>query len=1115
MGYRLGLDIGITSVGWAVIDMEVNGITTHPCKIRDLGVRLFDKAENPKTGASLALPRREARSARRRTRRSRHRIMRVKQLLDRYGVLTRAEILTLYSDSGRMPDVWRLRIDALDRRLANDEFCRVLVHIAQRRGFRSNRKGDIQDQESGELLEAVSLNRKRMTEGNYRTVSEMLVKVATVSSLSGETYIESIRNKNGDYSLTVSRDLIEQEVTAIFDAQRSMGNTVASTTLEEQYLNILLSQRSFDDGPGGDSPYSGGVSGMVGQCTFVKDEKRAPVSSFSFERFRILQAVNNLRIDERLEMGARRVRVLRDDERALLVSLAYKKPKLMYSDVRQALNLSDRDLFGTLNYSIQTPRNKTESSVFCALKYYHELKKQLKSIGVTIDYLSPKNQDEIGQILSLWKSDANRKQRLTNLDLPPHVADVLLPISASKFGHLSFKALGKLLPHMEQGLRYDEACRVADLRLPTYELTTLLPPMDDSVTNPVVRRGLSQAIKVINAIIRKYGSPDSIHVELAREMSKSLRERRETEKRQSDRRDDNEAIRQKILELGVNPSWHDIVKYRLYEEQQCKCLYSGVAFDIRRLFEPGYAEVDHIVPYGVSFDDSYNNKVLVLAAENRRKGYQTPLEYMADDPVKANRFVATVNALHLNPRKKQNLLIDVGANQLEENGFRERNLNDTRYITRAMAQHIENHLLFSGESPANKKVVCVNGVVTAYLRKRWGLEKNRDENDLHHAMDAAVVACVGDSLIQAVTRTEKFKYRILSNRDRYTVTLVDSQKVYVDRLTGESFAVDSLASFLTGKMVLPWNNFSQELLARLSNQPGKVIHSLKLPTYSIHEPIWPVFVSRMPRRRVTGAAHKDTVRGLRTRRGEKSSDAVVVSRVPLTSLKLDANGEISRYFNPQDDKVVYEGLKQRLIEHGGDANKAFKEPFFKTSRDSKKRTPVCKVKVMDRVTLGVAVHGGTAIAENETMIRIDVFEKSSKFYYVPVYVSDVVRADLPRRLATVSEPYDNWRRLDETFDFKFSLYPNDLVLISKEGASIKLGDGRKEPLGTRLMYYQKADIANAAATFGTHDGSGEIRIGLQGLKRLEKYVVDYLGGVHPVRQEYRLGFRKKRGQSVS
>ena len=91
--YALGLDIGTESIGWAILQNNAEG---EPIRIQDLGVRVFDKAELPKTGESLAVSRREARSTRRRLRRHRHRLECIRYLLERYGIMSRIEIAGLY-----------------------------------------------------------------------------------------------------------------------------------------------------------------------------------------------------------------------------------------------------------------------------------------------------------------------------------------------------------------------------------------------------------------------------------------------------------------------------------------------------------------------------------------------------------------------------------------------------------------------------------------------------------------------------------------------------------------------------------------------------------------------------------------------------------------------------------------------------------------------------------------------------------------------------------------------------------------------------------------------------------------------------------------------------------
>lgn len=158
MRYVLGLDIGIASIGWGILNLDKE-------RIERLGVRTFIKAENPKDGSSLALPRRIARSERRRIRRRSHRMERLRSLFVNDGVLTKHKMETLYLEQFA-ENPYILRSKGLDQCLDPEEWVRALLHIAKRRGFKSNRKSDSKDKESGQLLKGVDDNRELLQEKN-------------------------------------------------------------------------------------------------------------------------------------------------------------------------------------------------------------------------------------------------------------------------------------------------------------------------------------------------------------------------------------------------------------------------------------------------------------------------------------------------------------------------------------------------------------------------------------------------------------------------------------------------------------------------------------------------------------------------------------------------------------------------------------------------------------------------------------------------------------------------------------------------------------------------------------------------------------------------------------
>jgi len=219
MKYAIGLDCGIASVGYAVMELNEK---EEPNRIVRLGSRIFSAAENPKNGSSLALPRREARSSRRRLRRHKHRLERIRKLIVDEGVLTKSQLDELYNHP--VSDIYALRTQALDFPVSNEEFARILIHLAQRRGFKSNRKVDKEDKENGKLLSAVSENQKLMKEKQYRTVGEMFA--------TDEKFRFQKRNKAENYTNTVSREMVKEEVHLIFENQRKLGKIFATKEIE-------------------------------------------------------------------------------------------------------------------------------------------------------------------------------------------------------------------------------------------------------------------------------------------------------------------------------------------------------------------------------------------------------------------------------------------------------------------------------------------------------------------------------------------------------------------------------------------------------------------------------------------------------------------------------------------------------------------------------------------------------------------------------------------------------------------------------------------------------------------------------------------------------------------
>ncbi|MDP2826065.1 MAG: type II CRISPR RNA-guided endonuclease Cas9 [Sulfuritalea sp.] len=1110
-----GFDIGIASVGWCVLGEN---------RIVDLGVRAFDKAETAKEGDSLNLVRRAARLMRRRLRRRAWRLTKLARLLKREGLIADA---SLFKKQHPFPQSsWQLRVAGLDRRLENEEWARVIYHLCKHRGFHwisraEEKQADADSKgEGGKVKQGLAGTAMLMKEKGYRSAAEMVLT----------EFPDAQRNKQGDYGKALSRVLLGEELALLFKRQRELGNLHAGEKLEAAILGSGDRKTGlfWEQKP----PLAGNdLLKMLGKCTFEKDEYRAPKASFTAERHVWLTRLNNLRI---VVDGT--TRALNEQERRVALPLPYEQASdLSYKQLHAALVkkglLPDFFDFAGLRSS-KDKDPKSEKLV--KLPAWQILRLTLKKAGLETEWQGmagaamdgrPELLDNIAWVLSVFKEDEETTAELRKLPLPnaEKMIDALLdcPRTAfAKFHALSLKALRRIVPLMETGLRYDEAVAA----IPDYghhsQLYKVgegehkyLPPFYsgrdkegrmvfsedmDIPRNPVVLRALNQARKVVNALIRRYGSPIAVHIEMARDLSRPLKERREIEKEQAEYRARNDKDRAMFAEqFGQPPKGVEFEKWRLYREQQGKCAYSVEALDLNRLLEPGYVEVDHALPYSRSYDDSKSNKVLVLAPENRDKGNRTPYEYLISFPGGENgdrwrQFAAFVEGNHYRLAKRSRLLRKNFGND-EAKEFRERNLNDTRYICKFFKNYVERYLQLA-EGSESKRCVVLSGQLTSFLRARWGLIKVRADNDRHHALDAAVVAACSHRMVQNLSNYARSK------------ELENVRAGFINMETGE--IVDpAMFQQLRQHFPEPWPHFRDELVARLNIDDAALLRAEteRLGTYPPEtlDALRPLFVSRAPQRRNSGAAHKETIYG---QPESLKAQGGVTQKVPLAALKVEDFGEPGndkkpcKLIDPHRNEKLYAAIRTRLEAHGGKGDKAFPSdnPLRKPDRDGNPTGPIVRTvtMVIDKLS-GIPVRGG--IAKNDSMLRVDVFTKAGKFHLVPVYVHHSVAKDLPNRAIVGGRDEHDWTLIDDSFAYCFAMNPNDLLRVT-------LNDG------VRFGYYAGCDRSTGAIHLWAHDRSQQVgkdglirSIGVKTALTFEKFHVDVLGNIYPAPSEPRRG----------
>lgn len=1058
INYSLGLDIGITSVGWSVINLDLN-------RIEDLGVRIFNAAENPKDGSSLASPRREARGRRRLLRRKAYRVKRVKNLILTRNILRKDELDSLFT-SKSVISVWEARIKGLNEKLSGEEWSKILINLCKRRGFKSNRKNEAKDKEAGQILSSINNNLEKMKESNARTIGEYIYNDA----MSSNDRYRALRNKFGEYNMCVSRDMIREEIHILFEKQREFGNEFAAEDIEDEYLAIFNSQRpysKFED-----------LEKLVGFCTFEKKKyKRAPKSCISAEEFVLYEGINKLSI---INNGERRK--LTSDERKLIISEAFKRRDIQYTYLRKILNLKEEDRFSTLTYSIDKDISKTESTKFVSLKGYHEIRKSIEH-GVSKKYWQEikdnrKMLNDIAYVLTLAKTDEDiiKQLQLRNIS-DEKVIESLLDISFSKFDNLSIEAIEKILPFMKEGYQYNEACEKAGYNFKAiYEgvRSKKLPVIEiDEIVNPVVNRALAQTRKVINSVIEKYGSPIRINIELARDLAKNFKDRKAIEKEQKENRYNIEKIREELKELmGKVPTGSEVLKYRLWEQQRGECAYTQQSIHIEKLFDPGYCEIDHIIPFSRCFDDSLSNKVLVLGVENQRKGNRTPYEYFGLDEEKWNRFEVWVKGSHLNYKKKCNLLKKKLSAE-EQREWKTRNLQDTKYICKYIANYINNRLEFK-PSDSKQKVITINGRATSYLRAKWGLTKVREDGDKHHALDATVVAVTTQGMIQQISKYSK----------AHELSYIRGNDEFIDVETGNMVELEEYKELRKKILPRPWQGFSEELIIRLSNVPIGELEKSPIKSYDeefIKKKVKPIFVSRAPFRKISGKLFKETIYSKNS-----FKDGYFVTKKKLTELKKD---DLNNFYNYGCDKKLYDEITERMKQFDYNAKKAFEKQFRKPTKNGTEGPVVRGVKIKTSLPFKDGIELNKGLAAKEGIVRIDIYEKEGKYFAVPVYRYQLAEGIIPKKAALASKSEEEWPVMNENYRFKFSIYKNDLIEIKYEKKDGYFG------------YYDGFDRSTASLVIEKHDSSERYRgIGIKsGVSEFNKYEVDVLGSYHRVK----------------
>lgn len=944
MKWRLGIDLGSNSLGWAAVELADHDGGLMPSNLLDCGVRISSDGRNPKDKQSNAAKRRGPRSARKNRDRGKRRQHKLMRELVQFGLMPSdaAERKALEGGGNSTlvdTDPWILRARGLDEALTPHQFGRALFHLHQRRGFKSNRKIDRGNAESGKVHEATQRTQDKLAADGARTLGELFgrPRLETVEQnkglAKGERQPQPLARvrKSGtgakwQYDYYPTRNLILDEFDQLWNAQKMHFPTLLTDAAYLRLRDTIEWQHPLKSPP-------------VGRCTLIPTEKRAARAMPSVQRARILQEVNALCVTPAGQAKIPLTPAQRNLISDRLLHPTSKTARVSFDQMRRMKELSIYDSFNTESDKRKyLTGDETAARLMqkdCWGPSWFDL--DLEDQDMIVDRLLNEQDPVIlvGWLGERYNIEEERAHEIANCHLP------------DGYGNLCKQAIDAILPYLDHdGLVFSDAVaraglgshsqfatgEVFDTALPYYGVVlersvafgTGKPEDPDEkrygkIANPTVHVALNQLRVVVNDLLKRFGPPEQIVVEMARDLPLSAKGRNELEARQKQNQDANDKRRKELEHLGVANTYDNRMRLRLYEELEPlgkRCVFSGEQIALSDLFT-AQVEIEHILPFSRTFDDSFSNKTLSLRKANRDKANRTPHEAFGHTPAGYNWEEISKRSAELSPAKRWRFGPDAMARfESEEGGFLARQLTDTQHISRVAKAYLEAIYGGQGYDGSSNHVWVVTGRLTADLRWTWGLDsvlhghnlpasaaqkKNRDDHR-HHAIDAIIVACTDRSQLKAAADQAR-----------------SHERQYDDRLLAD--------------LPPPWPSFRDDVAEKVRG----------------------LIVSHKPDHGIQDAMHNDTAYGLlKSEAGvpDKRGVRTLVTRKPLDGDAFRTSADL--------EKICDEVVRQKLLSAtAGLSGQAFKTALVDAGRIM--RPPVYRLRVHDRQSV-VLIHDREGVA---------------------------------------------------------------------------------------------------------------------------------------------------------
>lgn len=825
----------------------------------------------------------------------------------------RFSFLTSSGEGGERKDPYALRRKAIgprsdesdanpaDHRLSEHEIGKILHHFVRGRHFLSTRDLMLREiqldidldelPDTQEVVEEAGIEvsdeakarkaeetafkmRMRMThdemvKAGARTVGEFLadqidrgkrvrINNAIAEKFKGKKDFDVMEANEG---FRISRQMIEDEFEQIWEYQKQFYPELMTPELKAKVYEIIFYQRPLSS-----------KAHLRGSCSFFANQRRAMRASLEAQRLSIWQYLHNLRVSEEAEevpapsapvsnvkrAGKARVRrkyrPLTKSERAKLFQVLDAGHPMQWDAARALLELAPDAVFS----DEETGKSKRKKAVIAPNRTAALV---LNVLGEKWEDLPEDRREALVQNLLYARSrKALFRWAKREFDLDDRTAAALCTIEEFPEGYAQFstKALRRVnarYAESEEAIDINEAIKRTGLRYADAGQENLNGQglrLDLDLYNPVVDSAYRYTARLINAIENKYGRPRVVKIELARDATKTGKQLKEETSWQAGNEREREEAAKLLREHGFPVNRGNIVKVRLWKEANERSPFNPERpVSLADLIWE--CEIEHIVPRGLSADDSLTNKTIAWREDNMTKGMKTPFQTWGSDFHRWDAIKSFLNSRELRgfPKGKRRLILDERDPREREPEFVGRQLSDTRYAARLIRDELQR---------VGYDVIVCNGSSVAEVRKRWGLDKFdelvkpqwiKDKEDeekrkreeageerkgpypkkvradhRHHAIDAAAVACMNARVIHRLATYFKARsdlqdmlrsdlYNLKGKLNRGVITEAEWEKQKSER--HEQYREERDAHPIAKHLDPPYPEFELDLRERLDS----------------------------------------------------------------------------------------------------------------------------------------------------------------------------------------------------------------------------------------------------------------------------------------------------------